>query len=213
MEAANLVSELWALASVIVIDVVLAGDNAVAVGMAAAGLPKANRGKVILIGIIAATLLRIAFALGATQLMQIVGLTLAGGVLLLWVAWKLWRELRREGRAAEKAGEAALEGGSEANQAPTKTFRQAVLQIVAADLSMSLDNVLAVAGVAREHPVILIIGLVLSVAMMGAAAVIIARLLERHRWIAYVGLVLIAYVALRMVWDGGHEVLPAMGMS
>jgi YjbE family integral membrane protein len=212
MFSGDLVEELWALGSVILIDIVLAGDNAVAVGLAAAGLPKEQRGKVILLGIIAATVLRIIFALFTTQLLKYGGgwLVLFGGVLLLWVAWKLWRELRDSRHAEEQVAEAALEGKDV--KTPPKTIRQAAMQIVAADVSMSLDNVLAVAGVARDHIEILIIGLALSVALMGLAASIIARLLEKHRWIAYVGLALIAYVALKMIWDGAEEVMPHLGL-
>jgi YjbE family integral membrane protein len=212
MFSGDLVEELWALGSVILIDIVLAGDNAVAVGLAAAGLPKEQRGKVILLGIIAATVLRIIFALFITQLLKYGGgwLVLFGGVLLLWVAWKLWRELRDSRHAEEQVAEAALEGKDV--KTPPKTIRQAAMQIVAADVSMSLDNVLAVAGVARDHIGILIIGLALSVALMGLAASIIARLLEKHRWIAYVGLALIAYVALKMIWDGAEKVMPHLGL-
>ncbi|RWX75032.1 TerC family protein [Neorhizobium lilium] len=203
---------LSALLQVIMIDLVLAGDNAIVIGLAAAGLPKAQRGKAILVGIIAATVLRIGFALATTQLLQIVGLLLAGGVLLLWVCWKMWRELRSSHQQTD--AEAALEGaalnedGTAAGGAPGKTFAQAAWQIVLADVSMSLDNVLAVAGAAHEHPGVLIFGLVLSVALMGIAASFIARLLNKHRWIAYVGLVVILYVALEMIWRGGHEVWP-----
>ncbi len=202
-----------ALLQVIGIDLVLAGDNAIVIGLAAAGLPKEMRAKAILVGIIAATVLRIAFASAATQLMAITGLLLAGGVLLLWVCWKMWRELR-EGHADEtNSAEEAL-AGADLNRdgviapAKTKTFRQAALQIVIADVSMSLDNVLAVAGAAREHPSVLVIGLALSIALMGLAASFVARLLNKHRWIAYVGLVIIVYVALKMIWEGWHEVSP-----
>ena len=200
--------EIGALLSVIMIDVVLAGDNAVVVGMAAAGLPREQRAKVIALGILAATVLRIAFAMVTTQLLQIIGLMLAGGILLAWVAWKMWREIEADRRREQAEGEAALEGVETESQ-PTKTFGQAVTQIVIADVSMSLDNVLAVAGAAMHHPWVLIVGLALSVALMGAAAAIIAGLLQRHRWIAYVGLAIIAYVAARMIWEGGHAVLEA----
>ncbi|WP_442579006.1 TerC family protein [Mesorhizobium sp. ASY16-5R] len=206
---------LSALLQVIMIDLVLAGDNAIVIGLAAAGLPKEQRGKAILIGIIAATVLRIGFAAATTQLLQIVGLLLAGGVLLLWVCWKMWRELRTS-HAEEVEGAEALEGkdlnkdGTVAGGAPKKTFAQAAWQIVIADVSMSLDNVLAVAGAAREHPEILVFGLILSIALMGIAASFIARLLQRHRWIAYVGLVIILYVSVEMIWRGGHEVLAVM---
>jgi YjbE family integral membrane protein len=206
---------LSALLQVIMIDLVLAGDNAIVIGLAAAGLPKDQRAKAILVGILAATVLRIGFALATTQLLQIVGLLLAGGVLLLWVCWKMWRELRSS-HQHDADGEAALEGGlnadgSVASGAPRKTFAQAAWQIVLADVSMSLDNVLAVAGAAHEHPTVLIFGLVLSVALMGIAASFIARLLNKHRWIAYVGLVVILYVSLEMMWRGAHEVWPYIG--
>jgi len=204
---------LYALLQVIMIDLVLAGDNAIVIGLAAAGLPKEQRAKAILIGIIAATALRIGFAAATTQLLQIVGLLLAGGVLLLWVCWKMWRELRT-GHAGEIQGEEALEehdldqDGTIAGKAPRKTFAQAAWQIVIADVSMSLDNVLAVAGAAREHPNVLIFGLVLSIALMGVAASFIARLLQKHRWIAYVGLAIILYVAVEMIYRGALEVWP-----
>jgi YjbE family integral membrane protein len=185
---------------VVMIDVVLAGDNAVVVGLAAAGLPKEQRAKVILIGILAATALRIAFALGTTWLLQIIGLMFAGGLLLLWVCWKMWRELR------ESHGSDGAETGADGAGLPRKTFAQAVTQIIVADVSMSLDNVLAVAGAAHEHPKVLIAGLVLSVGLMGAAASLIANLLNKHRWIAYVGLAIILYVACKMIYDGGMEV-------
>lgn len=206
---------LTALAQVIAIDLVLAGDNAVVIGLAAAGLPKEMRTKAILVGILAATVLRILFAMVTTQLMAVTGLVLAGGILLLWVCWKMWRELR-EGHAADE--ETAQEALADADlnrdgtiaPAPRKTFRQAAVQIIVADVSMSLDNVLAVAGAAREHPSVLVIGLALSIALMGLAASFIARLLNKHRWIAYVGLAIILYVALKMIWEGWHEVGPAM---
>ncbi len=198
---------LTALFQVIMIDLVLAGDNAIVIGLAAAGLPKEQRNKAILIGIIAATVLRIGFASITVQLLQIVGLLLAGGVLLLWVCWKMWRELR----APVDHDIDALENQLNADGTPTgprKTLGQAIWQITLADVSMSLDNVLAVAGAAREHPTILIFGLALSIALMGLAANFIARLLQNHRWIAYVGLVIILYVSLDMVYRGGVEVMP-----
>jgi YjbE family integral membrane protein len=217
------IAELSALLQVIMVDLVLAGDNAIVVGLVAAGLPAHQRTRVIVIGIVAATLLRIAFALATTQLLQIIGLTLAGGLLLLWVCWKLWRELRdqrREGTAVDELEEelgnvlptadfdGSMKAGPAANpRAPTKTFRQAVTQIVVADVSMSLDNVLAVAGVAREHTWVLIFGLALSVAFMGAAATFIAGLLKRYHWIAYVGLAIIFYVSCQMIWDGAVVVM------
>ncbi|MBK5565614.1 TerC family protein [Ensifer adhaerens] len=193
---------LAALLQVIVIDLVLAGDNAVVIGLAAAGLPTEQRKKVILVGIIAATVLRVALASVTVQLLEIIGLLLAGGILLLWVCWKMWREIREQ-----QAANAAGESGAAADM-PKKTFMQAAIQIVVADVSMSLDNVLAVAGAAREHPTILVVGLVLSIAMMGVAAGFIARLLNRYHWIAYIGLAIILYVALDMIYRGSVEVWP-----
>jgi YjbE family integral membrane protein len=190
---------LSALLSVVIIDVVLAGDNAIVVGMAAAGLPAEQRRQVILIGIAAATVLRIGLAFAAKFLLAIIGLTLAGGLLLLWVAWKFYRELRPRDHADAD--------GSESRQPQAKTFRQAVVQITAADVSMSLDNVLAVAGTARDHPWVLVLGLLLSVALMALASNVIARLLVRHHWIAWVGLGIITVVALRMIYEGSAEVL------
>lgn len=191
---------LSALLQVVVIDLVLAGDNAVVIGLAAAGLPEKQRGKAILIGIGAATLLRILFALLTTQLMQIVGLLLAGGILLLWVCWKMWRELRATSH------DPAADMGADGAEGQRKTLWQATTQIIVADVSMSLDNVLAVAGAAREQPIVLIFGLALSIAMMGAAATFIARLLQNHRWIAYVGLAVILYVAIDMTVRGASEI-------
>jgi YjbE family integral membrane protein len=194
---------LSALFQVIVIDLVLAGDNAVIIGLVAAGLPKHQRGRAILVGILAATALRIAFAFVAIELLAIVGLLFAGGILLLWVCWKMWRELRGPGGSE---AEAALTGGE--CHVPQKTFAQAAWQIVAADVSMSLDNVLAVAGAARDHPAALVFGLGLSIVLMGVAASLIARLLNKHRWIAYVGLAIILYVAGDMIWRGFWEIQP-----
>lgn len=200
---------------VIFIDLVLAGDNAIVIGLAASGLPREQRNKAILVGIIAATVLRIIFASITTWLLAIVGLLVAGGILLLWVCWKMWRELRTAAPAAEEAlADADLDrSGRIAEGAPRKSFAQAALQIIIADVSMSLDNVLAVAGAAREHPVVLVFGLALSVALMGAAASFIAGLLQRHRWIAYVGLLIILYVALRMIWEGAFEVGDAIALG
>ena len=202
-----------ALLQVMAIDLVLAGDNAIVIGLAAAGLPKEQRSKAILIGIIAATLLRIFFALITTQLLAMVGLLLAGGLLLLWVCWKMWSELRNNHDVEVRAEEALTNtdlnaDGTIAGGGPTKTLKQASLQIVIADVSMSLDNVLAVAGAARDHPTVLIIGLVLSIALMGLAAAYVARLLNKHRWIAYVGLAVILYVALDMILRGWKELQP-----
>jgi len=197
--------ELVALAQVVLVDIVLAGDNAIVVGIAVAGLPAGQRLRVMVLGIAAATLLRIVFAVFTVQLLEIIGLLLAGGLLLLWVCWKLWRELRSGAMAAVPGGEHGED--SAGHRRPPKSMRQAVVQIVVADVSMSLDNVLAVAGVAREHVWVLVVGLALSVAFMGLAAAIIARLLRRYHWIAYVGLAVILYVALRMIFDGANELV------
>jgi YjbE family integral membrane protein len=210
MDLSAWMPELIALGQVLLIDIVLAGDNAIVVGMAAAGLPADQRRKAIFWGIAAATVMRIAFASVTVQLLQIVGLTLAGGVLLLWVCWKMYRELR-EGAghgAADRAAVAHAEGGPELDEhgRPRKTLRQAITQILIADVSMSLDNVLAVAGAAKDHPYILIIGLAFSVILMGVAATLIAGLLERYRWIAWVGLLIILYVAGDMIYAGTAEV-------
>ncbi|MDP3898213.1 MAG: TerC family protein [Mesorhizobium sp.] len=210
---------LTALLQVLAIDLVLAGDNAIVIGLAAAGLPKDQRNKAILIGIIAATVLRIGFALITTQLLLLgPGLLVAGGLLLLWVCWKMWRELRVSQAAEDAAHEALLDedlnkDGVIGNGAPRKTFAQAAWQIVIADVSMSLDNVLAVAGAARDHPTVLIIGLAMSIALMGLAATFIARLLHKHRWIAYIGLVIIFYVALKMMYDGAVDVWPGISLG
>jgi YjbE family integral membrane protein len=202
---------------VIIIDLVLAGDNAIVIGLAAAGLPQEQRTRAILIGIGAATALRIVFAGATTQLLRLVGLLFAGGLLLLWVCWKMWRELRASVEQEQEAAE-ALTGydinanGTIAAHIPRKTFVQAAGQIIVADVSMSLDNVLAVAGAAREHPVVLIFGLALSIALMGVAANFIARVLQNHRWIAYVGLAVILYGALEMIYRGAHELRPVVKM-
>lgn len=192
---------------VLMIDLVLAGDNAIVVGALAAGLPPKDRQKVILIGIVAALVLRIIFALLVTQLLQFIGLVLAGGLLLLWVSWRMWRELHPAGPqpVVDDPETPAIEGPPAA-----KSFASAAWSVALADVSMSLDNVLAVAGAARDHPGILIVGLILSVAMMGVAANIIAKYIERYRWIAYVGLAVIVYVALKMIWEGWHDVAPVI---
>ena len=176
--------------------------------MLAAGLPPEQRRRVILLGVFAALVLRIGFALIVTQLLQIVGLILAGGLLLLWVAWKMWRELRHSG---ESAGSDEVVGDEHSGLRPAKSFAAAAWAVAIADVSMSLDNVLAVAGAAREHPGILIVGLVFAVALMGVAANLLARYIERYRWIAYLGLVVILWVALKMIWDGYHDVAPVLG--
>ena len=205
MEPAELWSQLVAFGQVVAIELVLAGDNAIVVGMAAAAVPAENRRKVIFWGIGAAIGLRIFFALITTQLLTIIGLTLAGGILLLWVCWKMFRELRSHGRD-EVAPDEVLEGKVGAAFATT-TIGTAVWQIVVADVSMSLDNVLAVAGAAKDHPTVLILGLLLSVILMGAAANLIAHLLHKHRWIGWIGLAIITYVALDMIWRGSEEVI------
>ena len=205
------VAELSALLQVIVVDLVLAGDNAIVVGMAAAGLPAKDRTRVIAIGIAAATLMRVAFAAVTVQLLQIVGLLLAGGLLLLWVAWKLWRDIRARRNTTQGAPDLPA-GGTDADTGagkpePPKSLRNAIVQIVVADVSMSLDNVLAVAGVARDHTWVLVVGLVLSVAFMGLAAAWIARQLEHRPWIAYVGLAVIFYVSVAMIVEGASEIV------
>ena len=204
-------AELSALFQVIVVDLVLAGDNAIVVGMVAAGLPAKDRTRVIAIGIIAATLMRVGFAAVTVQLLQIVGLLLAGGLLLLWVAWKLWRDIRARRSAPPDAPDVPA-GGTDAvvgagKQEAPKSMRSAIIQIVVADVSMSLDNVLAVAGIARDHTWVLVVGLALSVAFMGLAAAWIARQLEHRPWIAYVGLVVICYVSLAMIHEGAQEIM------
>jgi YjbE family integral membrane protein len=201
--------DLLALGQVTIINLVLSGDNAIVVGMVASALPKEMRGKVILFGIAVATVLRILFALAATGILAIVGLTLAGGILLLWVCWKFWRELAAERRAREGA-----QDGEEAAEAlpgiVPKTMRQAIFEIVVADISMSLDNVLAVAGAAGQHTWVMVVGLLLSVALMGAAAGVIAGLLKRYHWIGYVGLGIIVWVAVDMIYRGSNEVVEKM---
>ena len=191
--------QLWPLIQVILVDLMLAADNAIVIGLAAASVPANLRPRVIMFGIAAAAVLRILFALVTVLLLQIVGLVLVGGLLLLWVCWKLWRELRNSrNRTEEDDRESSVQ---------TKSLRQAVVQIIVADVSMSLDNVLAVAGIARHEPVILVFGLALSVALMAFAATLIARLLERYSWIAYIGLVVILQVALFMIWEGSKELM------
>ena len=209
MDLANLLSPsaLTALFEILAIDIVLAGDNAIVVGALAAGLPADQRRKVIMVGVIAALVLRIAFALVVTQLLQIVGLILAGGLLLLWVAWKMWRELRHK---TESPGSDEIVGDEHSGTRAAKTFASAAWGVALADVSMSLDNVLAVAGAARDHPWVLVFGLILSVLLMGVAANFIAKYIERYRWIAWVGLVVILWVALKMIWEGVHHVAPVV---
>jgi YjbE family integral membrane protein len=192
---------------ILAIDIVLAGDNAIVVGALAAGLPAAQRKKVILIGVIAALVLRIAFALVVSQLLQIVGLVLAGGILLLWVAWRMFRELRHQD---ESAGSEEVLGDEHSGVKPAKSFAAAAWGVALADVSMSLDNVLAVAGAARDHPYVLVFGLVLSVLLMGIAANLIAKYIDRYRWIAWAGLVVILWVALKMIYEGAGHVAPVI---
>jgi len=199
---------LAAFLQVLMIDLVLAGDNAIVVGALAAGLPSEKRRKVILIGVLAALILRIIFALLVTQLMQIVGLILVGGLLLLWVAWKMWRDLRSD---VHNSGSSEVEGDEHSGIRPARTFASAAWGVAVADVSMSLDNVLGVAGAAREHPGILIVGLVVAVGLMGAAANILARYIDRYRWIAWVGLLVIVYVAGKMLYEGWVD--PHVGLG
>ncbi len=194
----EIASQLTVFVQVVLIDIVLAGDNAVVVGLAAAGLPAKEQRQVIFYGVMIAFVMRVIFSIVALQLLAIIGLLFAGGVLLLWVAWKMYRDLHPpKGRNDE-------EGSSK--EPPQKTFRGAVIQVAVADVSMSLDNVLAVAGAARDHLAMLIFGLLLSIALMGLAAGYIARMMERFRWIAYIGLVVVTYIALTMIWEGSHEI-------
>ncbi|WP_205466571.1 YjbE family putative metal transport protein [Novosphingobium sp. BW1] len=199
---------LAAFGQVLMIDLLLAGDNAIVVGALAAGLPAADRKKVILIGIGAALVLRIVFALAVTWLLGVVGLIFAGGLLLLWVAWKFWRELRED--VGQSTGSPEIEGDQHSGLKSAKSFAGAAWAVAVADVSMSLDNVLAVAGAAREHPGILIVGLLLSVVLMGVAANFIARYIERYRWIAYIGLAVILYVACKMIYEGWID--PQLGI-
>jgi YjbE family integral membrane protein len=202
-------SQLYAFVSVVIIDLVLAGDNAIVVGMAASGLPREKQRSVIMLGIVLALVFRVVFALVAVQLLAIIGLLLAGGLLLLWVAWKMWRELhpRDDASAVSGLGEVGNPAPDAGGAPPgTKKTSTAIWQIAVADVSMSLDNVLAVAGAARDHMVMLVFGLVLAVALMGVAATFIAKLLARHHWLNYLGLAIITLVALTMIWEGAAEV-------
>ncbi len=190
---------LMALLQVLIIDVTLAGDNAIVVGALAAGLPAAQRRKVIMIGVLAALVLRVIFALAVTQLLQIVGLVLAGGLLLLWVAWKMWREMHH---GTESPGSPEIEGDEGSGLRPARSFAGAAWAVAVADVSMSLDNVLGVASAAKDHPGIMIVGLAFAIALMGIAANIIAKCIERFRWISWVGIVVILWVALKMIYEG-----------
>jgi YjbE family integral membrane protein len=198
MDQIALTHDLLALAQVVLIDITLAGDNAIVVGLAVAGLPDRQKRPAILLGIIGATVIRIALGAIALQLLAIIGLLLAGGLLLLWVCWKMFRELRRP------------RGHATAGDAGKKTLGQAMLQIILADVSMSLDNVLAVAGVAKGSTWILMLGLLLSVVLMGVAANLLAKVLERQRWVAWAGLLIVLYVAVSMIWDGSQDVAEAI---
>jgi YjbE family integral membrane protein len=205
------------LIQVVMIDLVLAGDNAVVIGLAAAGLPPDQRRRAIIFGILAATVFRIVLAGIITQLLQVLGLLLAGGILLLWVCWKMWRELHTATQDLQESDKMLVDcapkrDGTVTGRLRRKTFSQAALQIVIADISMSLDNVLAVAGAARAHPFILVAGLLLSIALMGVAADLLGRLLQKYRWIAYVGLAVILYVACEMIYRGAHELQPVIGV-
>lgn len=201
---------LSAFLQVLMIDVVLAGDNAIVVGALAAGLPAKQRRKVIAIGVIAALVLRIGFALTVTWLMGIVGLVFAGGLLLLWVAWKMYRELHGDPRHEHSPGSPEIVGDEHSGLAASKSFAGAAISVAIADVSMSIDNVLGVAGAAREHPGILIVGLAAAIALMGLAANVIARYIERFRWIAWIGLAVILYVACKMIYEGWTD--PRLGI-
>jgi len=201
-------SRLTAFVTVVLLDIALAGDNAIIVGALAAGLPAEQRKKVIFIGILAALVLRVIFAVAilfGLERFREYGLVFGGGLLLLWVAWKMWRELHHAG---ESGGSPEVSGDETSGIKPAKSFASAAWAVAVADVSMSLDNVLAVAGAAREHPGILVMGLILSVALMGIAANIIAKYIERYRWIAWVGLAVIVYVAGKMIFEGWHDIEP-----
>ena len=209
MDIATLVTPgaIAAFFEILFIDIVLAGDNAIVVGALAAGLPPQQRKKVILIGVLAALVLRVVFALIVTQLLQIVGLVLAGGLLLLWVAWRMYRELRDPN---DNPGSDEILGDEHSGLRAPRSFASAAWGVALADVSMSLDNVLAVAGAARDHPWVLVFGLILSVLLMGLAANFIARYIERYRWIAWIGLLVILWVALKMIYEGAGHVAPVI---
>lgn len=217
----HLISQASAFFQVVFIDLVMAGDNAVAVGLAAAGLAAEQRRKAIMWGLAAAVVMRVGFVWGTSWLLGIVGLLLAGGLLLLWVAWKMWHELNEHQAEQAKASledstgvdvnASAEMGGAAVKAAKPKSFRMAVFQILLADLSMSLDNVLAVAGAARHHISIMVFGLIMSIVLMGVASHLIAKLLHKHRWIGFIGLFMILYVALNMIWEGHRDVVVDTG--
>ncbi|WP_419251744.1 TerC family protein [Caulobacter sp. ErkDOM-YI] len=214
-QAGGLDGPFMAFLQVLMIDLVLAGDNAVAVGLAAGGLAVKDRQKVILYGLGAAVVLRIGFALITTWLLGVIGLLLAGGVLLLWVCWKMWRELREQATHDQADAVASIDDdpSTEPRARPVKSFKQAFIQVLIADVSMSLDNVLAVAGAAREHPGVMVFGLLLSIVLMGLAASAIASLLQKHRWIGFVGLAIVLYVAVHMIWQGHRSVVIDLGKT
>jgi YjbE family integral membrane protein len=199
----DLTQQLIALSQIIIIDFVLAGDNAIVVGMAASRVHPSIRAKVILLGVGGAVVLRILFAAIATQLLTIVGLTLAGGILLLWVCWKMYREIALQAPQPAFAGHG---GASDTSAVPQMTFGAALLQIIVADVSMSLDNVLAVAGAAKGEIWVLAVGLTIAVGFMALLSAYIAKLLARYHWITWIGLAIVLYVALEMIWTGTHQV-------
>jgi YjbE family integral membrane protein len=203
-----IIADVAALLQVILIDVALAGDNAIAVGLAASHLPREAQRRVIFLGVLLALVLRILFALITVQLLAIKGILFIGGVLLLWVAWRMWRDLRDHAQTAAPGAHDAPPRATAASLATPVGFGRALLTIIVADVSMSLDNVLAVAGVARHHPGIMVFGLVLSVVLMGVAAGFIARAIERYRWIAIVGIIIILFAAVRMMWEDMHIWFP-----
>ena len=213
IESQSWASPVAAFAQVVMIDLVLAGDNAVAVGMAAAGLPEKDRRKAIVLGLGAAVVMLISLALVVQHLLNIIGLALAGGLILLWVCWKMWSDLRAHGRMDETEGEASRAGSPAKPARKPKTLASALVTILIADISMSLDNVLAVAGAALNHPYVLIFGLLLSITLMGVAATWIARLLNRWRWLGYVGLAIVLFVACKMIWDGHRQVVEGLGKT
>jgi YjbE family integral membrane protein len=199
--------ELLILLQILLIDLSMAGDNALVVGMAAAGLPTAKRHVAVIGGIIGATVLRVVFAVFAVKILHITGVLAAGGLLLLWVTWKMYEELRHIRRISQKELRHPRFRGNDVDSKGPKTLASAIWQIIVADVSMSLDNVLGVAGVAREHIGIMAIGLVLSVVLMGLASTLVAKLAARHNWISYVGLGVVFFTALKMVWDGAEPFL------
>jgi YjbE family integral membrane protein len=198
---------LAALLQVILIDIVLAGDNALVIGMVASRVPKANRRRVIFWALVVAVLLRILLATVTATILQVIGLMFAGGLLLLWVSWRLYREIRHhEQKQIDLRRIRQPDDGDVDHPVTGLTNRKAIMQVALADLSMSLDNVLAVAGAAKDHEWVLTIGLLLSIALMGVAAAMIANLLQRYPWISYAGLIIVIYVAARMMWIGGWEI-------